>query len=238
MCLMHRLTGPLLAGLMILVGCATAPPPPTSISTPVSAPEPPAPRDSTVQLEELSAQGPFQPNLHLFTCYPQLANAPVVTSERQVVNFAPMIVVNGVALASAPSNEACLSSGFGVRYGRPHKGIDLAAPLGSPVYAAAPGIVREVSLARGYGNQIVIDHGRGVFTRYAHLAGFANGLRPGQRVGFGVEIGSVGQTGNATGPHLHYEVLTGSYATPRGSFGLDAHNPLEFPHWPGLSAAS
>jgi murein DD-endopeptidase MepM/ murein hydrolase activator NlpD len=176
--------------------------------------------------------------MNLFTCYDELSNAPSKTADRQILDFAAIIVVNGVALASAPTNDVCLSSGFGPRFGRIHKGIDLAAPEGTPVFSAAPGTIREVSLARGYGNQIVIDHGRGVFTRYAHLSAFTPDLRPGQKVGFGVEIGLVGRSGNATGAHLHYEVLTGTYAPPRGSFGLNAHNPLTFPRLPGLAAAS
>lgn len=87
-----------------------------------------------------------------------------------------------------------------------HPGVDIAAPSGTPVHAAADGIV--VSAGRedaGYGNEIVIDHGFGIATRYGHLRRIY--VVEGQEVKQGQVIGAVGMTGRATGPHLHYEVL-------------------------------
>ena len=220
-------------GLLALFGCASTPPAPPPV--PYGAYAPPAVSVPPSPSGPIAQQGPFRPNANLFLCRRGISNSPTAAANLRVLNYAPMIVVNGVALASAPSNDVCLTSGFGPRYGRVHKGIDLYSNPPGLVYSAAPGIVREVGVASGFGNQVVIDHGRGVFTRYAHLSSFASGLRPGRRIGFGVAIGRIGASGNATGPHLHYEVLTGNYNTPRKSFGLQAHNPLTFPAWAGIN---
>lgn len=102
------------------------------------------------------------------------------------------------------------TSGFGVRFdpfnGRPavHQGQDFAAPLNSPIYATAPGIVSFAGVRSGYGNTVEIDHGRGFKTRYAHLNSLA--VQPGQRVALSQRIGAMGTTGRSTGVHLHYEV--------------------------------
>jgi len=89
---------------------------------------------------------------------------------------------------------------------RAHRGVDYAAPVGTPVRAAGEGRVRFVGRsAGGYGNVIELEHGSGVVTVYGHLSRFAAGLRRGQRVELGKVIGFVGSTGLATGPHLHYE---------------------------------
>ena len=97
-----------------------------------------------------------------------------------------------------------LTSGFGWRWGRMHEGIDVGAGSGSPIYAAASGIVIACGYTGGYGNLVVIDHGGGVATAYGHQSSIAVGC--GQSVGQGQVIGYVGNTGNSTGPHLHFEV--------------------------------
>lgn len=105
-----------------------------------------------------------------------------------------------------------ISSGFGMRYHpilhrmRFHAGLDIAARVGTKVYASADGIVKQAGRDGGYGNLIIIDDGYGYETYYAHLSAFAKGIKPGARVKRGEEIGLVGQTGLTTGPHLHYEV--------------------------------
>lgn len=105
-----------------------------------------------------------------------------------------------------------LASGFGMRV-HPiykvkmmHPGIDFSAPQGTPVYATGAGkvVVVKTSLS-GYGKQVIIDHGFGYRTRYAHLQDFS--VKQGQRVERGQAIGSVGSTGTSTAPHLHYEVF-------------------------------
>ncbi|HWZ27918.1 MAG TPA: M23 family metallopeptidase, partial [Gemmatimonadales bacterium] len=89
---------------------------------------------------------------------------------------------------------------------RPHEGIDIAAPPGTPIMASAAGVVARVSWeADGYGNYLLIEHGYGVVTRYAHCLKIL--VTPGQRVTRGQVIALVGSTGEATGPHVHYEVL-------------------------------
>jgi len=94
-----------------------------------------------------------------------------------------------------------------------HCGIDISAPLGHPVVASADGAVILLDSRPDYGNLIIIDHGSGLTTRYAHLLGFRVTL--GQRVKKGQLIGLVGKTGRASGPHLHYEVrLNGNAVNP------------------------
>lgn len=97
---------------------------------------------------------------------------------------------------------------------RPHTGIDIVAPRGTPVVASAQGRVSSVGHQGEYGLMIEIDHGYGIVTRYAHLSRAM--VRVGQTVERGATIGNVGQSGLATGPHLHYEVLVnGQPANPR-----------------------
>ncbi|PYV06077.1 MAG: hypothetical protein DMG26_03950 [Acidobacteria bacterium] len=96
-----------------------------------------------------------------------------------------------------------------------HQGLDIDAPLGSPVTAAANGVVlRADSSEHRYGNQITLDHGRGITTHYAHLSRMS--VSPGQHVQQGQVIGNVGMTGRTTGPHLHFEVrVHGQAVNPR-----------------------
>lgn len=91
--------------------------------------------------------------------------------------------------------------------GRSHAGVDWAAPTGSPVYAARAGRVSYAGSAAGYGLLVKIDHGGGIETRYAHLSHIA--VRLGQQVAAGERVGSVGSTGESTGPHLHFELRQG-----------------------------
>jgi murein DD-endopeptidase MepM/ murein hydrolase activator NlpD len=87
---------------------------------------------------------------------------------------------------------------------RPHEGIDLSAPMGAPIIAPASGRVITVSNEPGYGNTFQIDHGNGIVTRFAHCSRIV--VHVGQQVTRGQLIATVGNTGLATGPHLHYEV--------------------------------
>jgi murein DD-endopeptidase MepM/ murein hydrolase activator NlpD len=91
-----------------------------------------------------------------------------------------------------------------------HQGIDLAAPRGAPVVATADGEVAYAGRKRRYGKVIVIDHGAGYETRYAHLSRVS--VRVGEQVRRGQKIGRVGKSGNATGFHLHYEVRRSTVA--------------------------
>ena len=99
------------------------------------------------------------------------------------------------------------TSPFGFRWGRLHAGTDFAAPVGTPVFATADGVVIEAGWSSGYGRLIKIQHEFGIETRFAHL----NAIRVevGQRVSRGERIGDMGNSGRSTGPHLHYEVRVG-----------------------------
>lgn len=88
-----------------------------------------------------------------------------------------------------------------------HSGVDYAAPKGTRIYASADGVVKRAQWAGGYGNYVVIRHNSEFSTGYAHMTGFAKGIRPGVRVKQGQVIGYVGSTGRSTGPHLHFEVI-------------------------------
>jgi len=88
---------------------------------------------------------------------------------------------------------------------RAHRGIDYAAPTGTPIWAAGDGRIEFAGRKGGYGNTVIIDHGRGITTLYAHMSRFGKGARGGRQVRQGELIGYVGSTGASTGPHLHYE---------------------------------
>ncbi len=85
-----------------------------------------------------------------------------------------------------------------------HKGLDISAPKGTPIYATAKGTVVKAERNHGYGKNVVVDHGNGLVTRYAHLSKYA--VKKGERIQRGQLIAYVGNTGRSTGPHLHYEV--------------------------------
>jgi murein DD-endopeptidase MepM/ murein hydrolase activator NlpD len=113
-------------------------------------------------------------------------------------------------LPFARPTQARTTSGFGVRFdpfnGRPalHQGQDFAAPLNTPIYATAPGVISFTGVRSGYGNTVEIDHGHGFKTRFAHLNSIA--VQSGQPIALGQRIGAMGTTGRSTGVHLHYEV--------------------------------
>jgi murein DD-endopeptidase MepM/ murein hydrolase activator NlpD len=159
----------------------------------------------------------------------RINNAPPADGSNRVQNYANVVNVNGVALAANPTHDACLSSGFGARNGRMHKGVDYYSRTGGPIMAAAGGVVIEKVYRDDYGNMLLIDHGGGVYTRYAHLSSFASDVDVGSRVTQGQQIGLMGNTASYSIPiHLHYEVLLGDYANGRASFGLAPRSPFEF----------
>jgi len=160
----------------------------------------------------LGSGGPFEPVTGGDATFKQL-----FSSWKKLDNLAD----GAIAVPSdKPVRSADFTSGYGVRSdpfkGRAamHAGIDLAGPLGTPIYATADGAVVAAEYNNGgYGNLIKLDHGRGIETRYGHLSSI--GVRPGQRVTRGQLIGRMGSTGRSTGSHLHYEVrLDGRAVNP------------------------
>ncbi|WGJ13922.1 M23 family metallopeptidase [Methylocapsa sp. D3K7] len=109
------------------------------------------------------------------------------------------------------------TSGFGIRYhpilgySRPHTGVDWAAPIGTPIFAAGSGTIIKAGWDSGYGRRVEIQHANGYITTYNHMSGFARGATEGAHVRQGQPIGYLGQTGLATGPHLHYEIMVNGH---------------------------
>ncbi len=120
------------------------------------------------------------------------------------------------AIMMTPIDGARISSGFGMRrhpvlgYSKMHKGVDFAAPTGTPIFAAGDGTVEKAGRFNAYGNYVRIRHAGSTKTAYAHMSRFAKGVKAGVRVKQGQIIGYVGSTGRSTGPHLHFEVLEGN----------------------------
>jgi murein DD-endopeptidase MepM/ murein hydrolase activator NlpD len=140
----------------------------------------------------------------------------------------------------SPVEFSRITSGFSearfhpiLQYSRAHRGVDYAAPLGTPVRATSAGRVLFVGAQNGYGNVVQLEHQGTFSTLYAHLSRFGQGLRAGAKVAQGEVIGYVGQTGWATGPHLHYEFRVGddqldplTLALPDGEPLAESQKPL------------
>ena len=126
------------------------------------------------------------------------------------------------AFLRAPLDFTRISSVFNPRRLHPlsgrvraHKGVDYAAPTGTPIWAAGDGRIEFAGRKGGYGNAVVIDHGRGITTLYGHMSRFNKSARNGRQVNQGEIIGYVGSTGASTGPHLHYEYrIKGEHKNP------------------------
>ena len=153
----------------------------------------------------------------LFSSWKSLDKASVVSTTASVSTaFRP----RSVSIPSRmPVNGAALTSGYGMRIHpvlgvrRAHKGIDLAMPMGTPVYATADAVVSKAERFSSYGLYVSLEHGADIQTRYGHLSRIA--VAAGQTVRKGDIIGYVGSTGRSTGPHLHYEVrVAGASVNP------------------------
>ena len=156
-----------------------------------------------VNTSRLAQGGPFEPVGKGDATFKQL-----FSSWKKLDNLAS----GAIAVPSdKPVKTAEFTSGYGIRSdpfrgsAAKHAGIDLAAPVGTPIYATADGIVSDAGYnSGGYGNLIKLDHGKGIETRYGHLSAIL--VAAGQRVTRGQMIGRMGSTGRSTGSHLHYEV--------------------------------
>lgn len=154
------------------------------------------------------------------------SNIGAIGGRAEVLSYTPYIFTPAGALLRNPTQAACLSSGFGWRGtetggGRQHNGLDLANRAGGYVYAAGDGRISAVEWRGGYGLVIEIDHGRGVRTLYAHLSEADPNLVAGRPVTAGAPIGRMGRTGNATGVHLHYEVIVDGLSVDPLHYGVE-----------------
>ena len=152
-------------------------------------------------------------------------NEPNIPSQPQVKGSVP-------SLYPVDMQYARKSSGYGRRSAPVkgastyHKGVDLAAPIGTPIYVTGDGVVTRAGWASGYGKVVYVDHGNGIETRYAHMSGFATEV--GAPVRKGDLIGYVGNTGRSSGPHLHYEVRIDGVAQNPTSFMQEARESIQF----------
>lgn len=131
-------------------------------------------------------------------------------------------------------------SGFGARYHpilhyvRPHNGVDWAAPIGTPIFAAGNGLIVKAGWDSGYGRRVEIEHSNGYVTTYNHMSRFGRGVTEGARISQGQIVGYLGASGLATGPHLHYEVIVnGHFVDPMRvklarTRQIDGQNLVEF----------
>lgn len=194
-----------LAASIALAGCAVTN---ESYSRPVVTTIAP-PIASGPNIYTNAARAPLRSEL--FACNSYGSNLGLIGQRGEATNYTPYIETPAGPLLRTPTEVACLSSGFGFRTStgnsRQHNGLDLANRDGGFIYAAADGWIATANYSTSFGNFIEIDHGNGVRTRYAHMAEFDSNLRPGVRVSSGAAIGRMGMSGNATGVHLHYEVV-------------------------------
>ena len=170
-------------------------------------------------------------------CPMQISNPPPVGANGKVAG-GPLIAINGVKLLLQPATNVCLSSGYGQRNGKTHRGVDYHTRAEGDVLAAGDGTILEAMARADFGNMIVIDHGGGVYTRYAHLASFSKSVAVGASVKMGTKLGPIGATGATTVKHLHFEILSGKYVAGVGTFGLASHDPFALPAAKSASAHS
>jgi len=172
------------------------------------------PLEDFLEINGLRRNDPLEPGrpVFLFGATQGLPpNGPTETSRPAGIDPAPAVGSSpGVrnAILRWPLKAPRLTSRFGKRWGRPHEGIDMAAPIGTPVFAASAGtVIYAGDRVRGYGNMVVVKHGADMVTVYAHNSVLL--VHSGDRVAVGQEIARVGDTGRSTGPHLHFEVRRG-----------------------------
>jgi len=165
--------------------------------------------------------------LALNLCKTLVSNPPLANNSR-VLRKSKWACVNGVTLLVAPAPRACLSSGFGVRNNHKHNGIDYQSKPTGNVIASGNGTIVNVDFrVKDYGHWIIIDHGRGIYTSYAHLETVNNKIRTGTKVSKGQVLGKMGKTGNAASAiHLHFEMRRGNYKNTKGWWGLSPIDPF------------
>lgn len=188
-------------------------------------PEPEAvPGSSRVLLAPISMDGVDLGDVVPANGYAQVI-PPAPTIVARATN-APIGRAFGYSSKLVSTGRLPINSGFGWRRdpisgaGRMHTGVDIDSRYGQSVGAAMGGTVYWAARRGGYGNLVVIDHGQGITTFYAHLSAIS--VTPGQRVAAGQTVGLVGSTGHSTGPHLHYEVRArGCPVNPASVLAID-----------------
>lgn len=211
-----------LIATLALAGCASV-----EDSVLRARPQPYAqPEPSPMFTPNIYTSAPRAP-LHseLLACNTWGSNLGLIGQRGEAMNYTPYMETPAGSLLRNPTEGACMSSGFGWRGvanggGRQHNGLDLANPNGGFIFAAGDGWIVSADWRSGFGNFIEIDHGNGVRTRYAHLSEIDPNLRPGDRITAGTPMGRMGMTGNATGVHLHYEVVIDGLLVDPLNFGL------------------
>ena len=145
--------------------------------------------------------------------------APISSGKTyKVVSTKSREIVPVVLVFKNPVDNGRLESRFGKRGRGMHTGVDISAPYGTPIHAAATGLVSFCGSYHGYGQFIIITHDNGMISRYGHCSKIM--VKRGQRVNVGMQIGKIGATGNARGSHLHFEIMRGVFTDPgmRGGF--------------------
>lgn len=200
----RRTTFMLLLFALLQAGCSTSPDSPDTSKPPVD--------------------GRVVATSYLALCPTTVSNPPSASA----LQGSGLVCTNEVELQLAPAPGACLSSGFGQRSGRLHKGIDYQSRPAGAVVAAAEGKILDVKFRReDFGHWVIIDHGRGVYTSYAHLANVDNKITAGAVVRRGQALGIMGQSGDsARAIHLHFELRSGDYGNPKGWWGLTPVDPF------------
>jgi LysM repeat protein len=177
------------------------------------------PLEDLAEINGLDPNARLEPGQVIYLLAPALGPAAVAELEPPLPPsvLEPEPAAGPSALLEWPLREGRMSSVYGRRWGKQHEGIDLAAPVGTPIYAAKDGVVLYAdNVMKGYGNMVVLSHDGDLLTAYAHTSVLL--VRKGDRVRAGQIIARVGQTGHATAPHLHFEVRQGQ--VPK--------NPLRF----------
>jgi murein DD-endopeptidase MepM/ murein hydrolase activator NlpD len=162
-------------------------------------------------LEQITVSSPFGIRSDPLTARSRgMGPLPTTAARRQA---ASAIVAAATRRAGVPAGTHRSAhpgrsfAGFGPRLFM-HEGVDFAVPQGTPIHAAADGVVKDARRNGGYGNYVRVEHEDGVATAYGHLSRFAPNLKPGAKVVRGQLLGFSGNTGRSTGPHLHFEVLS------------------------------
>ena len=198
-----------------LISCTSTKPP--SLVTPTRIPSSHSDNDTNSN----------QRSLELELCKMKVSNPPHSISNN-VQRQSQHACVNGVRLLVAPAPKACLSSGFGFRGTKNHVGIDYQSKPAGSVLAAASGKVINVEFRpQDYGHWVIIDHGKGIYTSYAHLENVSSRIKVGKQITVGDKLGTMGKSGNAAyAVHLHYEMRKGNYNNSRKWWGLTAIDPF------------